>query len=79
MQMEGEQWRQLDQLQRQLDRVNVERLMVEVMIYATTAALETSSEVTAIRTTAALEHLRTCLHDHRCLWPPAPRPDPTTD
>ena len=30
MQMEGEQWRQLDQLQRQLDRVNVERLMVEV-------------------------------------------------
>lgn len=79
MPMEGEHWRQIDQLQWQLDLVNVERLMVEVMIYATTAALETSSEGTAIRTTAALEPLRTCLHDHRCLWPLAPRPDPTTD
>ena len=77
MQTEGEQWRQLDHLQRQLDLVNAERLMVEVAIYATTVALA-SSEVATIGSTACntadIEPLCHTTHDHL-----APRPYPTTD
>ena len=73
MQTEGEQWRQLDHLQRQLDLVNAERLMVEVAIYATTVALA-SSEVATIGSTADIEPLCHTTHDHL-----APRPYPTTD
>ena len=80
MQMEGEQWRQLDHLQRQLDLVNIERLIVEVAIYETTAALESAEVVATIRCSPAdIEPLRHTTHDHRCLWPLAPRPYPTTD